>query len=88
MTVIFPDSGDRFVAANAGNYVYPADIRIDRQSDRLYIICSGLAGGICWRTVLFEYDLRSHQQTARRGVKDRDLPKPCSALVPETRGFG
>jgi hypothetical protein len=70
-------SGDQFVAANAGDYVYPHDIRIDKQRDLLYIIASGLAGGLWWRTVLFEYDLRSHQRTARRRIKDKGLPKAC-----------
>lgn len=77
VTVTHPSTGERFVAAAAGDYVYPDDIRIDRQTDRLYIIASGLAGGLWSRTVLFEYDLRSQRQTARRGVKDKDLPKAC-----------
>jgi hypothetical protein len=77
VTVTDLGSGARFIAANAGDYVYPYDVRVDKQNDRLYVIASGLAGGIWQRTVLFQYDLRMHRQTARRGVRDKDLPKAC-----------
>lgn len=77
VTVTYLASGQRFIAANAGDYVYPYDIRIDNQNDRLYVVASGLAGGIWSRTVLFEYDLQEHRETARRGVRDKDLPKAC-----------
>jgi hypothetical protein len=76
--VTYPSSGKTFVAADAGDYVYPDDIRIDSQTDRLYIVASGLAV-FWWRTVLFEYDLRVHRQTAHRGVKSKNLPAPCPA---------
>jgi hypothetical protein len=78
VTVTYLASGERLVAANAGDYVYPYDIRINNQHDRLYIVASGLAGGIWQRTVLFEYDLKVRRQTARHGVKDKDLPTACS----------
>jgi hypothetical protein len=78
VTVTYPASGEQVVAANAGDYVYPFDIRINNQNDQLYIVASGLAGGIWQRTVLFEYDLRARRQIARHGVKDKDLPTACS----------
>jgi hypothetical protein len=77
VTVTDLSSGERFVAANAGDYVYPDDIRIDKRDDRLYVIARGLAGGIWRRTVLFQYNLQAHRQTARRGVRGKDLPKAC-----------
>ena len=85
VTVSYPASGQQFVAANAGDYVYPYDIRIDNQNDRLYIVASGLAGGIWSRTVLFEYDLAEHRETARRGVRDKDLPKACPGPAESNR---
>jgi hypothetical protein len=77
VTVTYLSSEGMVVAANAGDYVYPYDIRIDSRNDRLYIAASGLAGGIWMRTVLFEYDLRERRQTAHRGVKDKDMPSAC-----------
>jgi hypothetical protein len=86
VNLIYLVSGQQYVAANAGDYVYPTDIRIDTQHDRLYVVASGLAGGIWHRTVLFEYDLRERRQTARRGVKDRDLPNECPGPADTNRG--
>ncbi len=79
VTVRYLDTSEKVIAANAGDYVYPYDIRINRQTDRLYVVASGLAGGIWQRTVLFEYDLRARRQTAKRGVNDKDLPEGCPA---------
>jgi hypothetical protein len=83
--VTYLSSGKRFIAADAGDYVYPYDIRIDNQNDRLYIAARGLAGGLWWRTVLFEYDLRAHLQTAHGGVKFKNLPNACSAPAQSDR---
>ena len=68
------------VAANAGDYVYPSDVRINRPSDLLYVKASGLAGGIWQQTWLFEYDLRGHQLVARQQVADDALPAQCREL--------
>jgi hypothetical protein len=85
VTVTYLSSGSVVVAADAGDYVYPYDIRIDTENDRLYVVASGLAGGIWMRTVLFEYDLGKHRQTAHHGVKDKDLPKACPGLAEKDR---
>jgi hypothetical protein len=80
VTVKYLASGEQLIAANAGDYVYPNDIRINNLADRLYIVASGLAGGLWQRTVLFEYDLHAHLQIARHGVRDKDLPTACSEV--------
>jgi hypothetical protein len=75
--VFYPATGQTFVAANAGDYVYPSDVRMNTQNDLLYIMARGLAGGIWQRTYLFEYDLGQHGLLTRRRVKDSALPDAC-----------
>ncbi len=65
------------VAANAGDYVYPSDVRRDVQRDNLYVKASGLAGGLSHETWLFEYDLKGQRQIARQLVADDVLPAEC-----------
>jgi len=73
-------TGQRFVAADAGDYVYPGDVRIDARNDLLYVKAAGLAGGIWERTFLFEYDLRQHLLVTRRRIKGGELPEACPDL--------
>ncbi|MBS1855643.1 MAG: hypothetical protein JST11_09785 [Acidobacteria bacterium] len=77
VAVRFLDDGKTVVAADAGDYVYPYDVRFDQKFDLLYVVASGLAGGLFWRTYLFEYDLRARRQLVRRRVSDRDMPPVC-----------
>ena len=65
------------VAADAGDYVYPSDVRVDSENDLLYVKATGLAGGIFHETVLFEYDLRGHHLIRVQHVADHDLPAEC-----------
>lgn len=68
--------GKREIAANAGDYVYPADVRVDRARERLYVKADGIR--INWReTWLFEYDLERRLQTARLHVDPKVLPEDC-----------
>jgi hypothetical protein len=68
-------------AANAGDYIPPADVRIDRQHERLYVKADGSAGG--WRpeTWLFDYDLRQRRENGRLLVDPRVLPPECAAAA-------
>jgi hypothetical protein len=75
--LFYPATGQKFVAANAGDYVYPSDVRVNAQNDLLYVKATGLAGGIWQRTYLFEYDLRQQRLLTRRRVKDDALPEEC-----------
>jgi len=70
-------TGRRSIAADAGDYVYPSDVRVDHRSDHLYVKASGLAGGIQHQTWLFDYDLRAPGAVARLQVLDGALPPEC-----------
>ena len=76
-----PD-GQEIVAADPGDYIYPADVRVDHARERLFIKASGapaaLGGPQTW---LFEYDVARRRQTARVRVDPTVLPQEC----PETR---
>jgi len=68
------------VAADAGDYIYPADVRLDTATDCLYIKASGvpavLGGPQTW---LFEYDLTTRQQTGKARVDPSALGQDCPA---------
>lgn len=68
------------LAANAGDYVYPSDVRMDHKNDHLYVKASGLAGGIQHQTWLFDYDLRGQLAAARQQVINDALPPECLEL--------
>jgi hypothetical protein len=65
------------LAADAGDYVYPSDVRLDAENELLYVKARGFAGGISRETVLFEYDLRAHRLVKRQQVEDDGLPAEC-----------
>lgn len=76
--VKYLSDGEKAVAANAGDYIYPADVRFDPTSERLYIKASGVPasfGGS--QTWLFEYNLRHRRQTGRARVDPSVLPQEC-----------
>jgi hypothetical protein len=73
-------AGRESVAVNAGDYVYPSDVRLNAQNDLLYVKASGLAGGISQETWLFEYDLRGQRLVERRQVVNDVLPAECPEL--------
>jgi len=78
VVVRYSPSGEAYVAANAGDYVYPEEVRFDSESALLYIEAAKLAGGLWDRTVLFEYDLRNRRLITSRGVQDSALPPSCT----------
>ena len=80
ITVRYLATGRELEAANAGDYVYPSDVRLDPQNNHLYVKASGLAGGIWSETWLFEYDLRGQRLVARRKVVNDALPTECPEL--------
>jgi len=76
-----PD-GQEVVAANAGDYIYPSDVRVDHRGERLYIKASGQPAAFGGpQTWLFEFDLGQRRRTARVRVDPTVLPQEC----PETR---
>jgi hypothetical protein len=80
ITVRNPTTGRESVAANAGDYIYPSDVRFNAPTNLLFVKASGLAGGINQETWLFEYDLLGQHLIERRRVEDAALPTEC----PET----
>ena len=62
-------TGREAEAANAGDYVYPSDVRFRAQTNFLFVKASGLAAGIAHETWLFEYDLLGQQLVERRRVE-------------------
>jgi hypothetical protein len=73
----YPSTGRELEAANAGDYVYPSDVRFNSQANVLFIKASGLAGGLSHETWLFEYDVPRQQLVERRLVADSSLPAEC-----------
>ena len=76
ITARYLTTGRELEVANAGDYVYPSDVRFDGQSNLLFVKASGLAGGINHETSLFEYDLLGQRLIERRRVSDR-APTEC-----------
>jgi hypothetical protein len=75
--VRYASDGKDEIAANAGDYIYPADVRFDRPDEHLYIKASGVAVFGKPQTWLFEYDLRQRLQTRRARVDPTVLPREC-----------
>jgi hypothetical protein len=76
--VKYGSDGKSEVAADAGDYIYPADVRFEASTEHLYIKASGIPaafGGA--QTWLFEYDLRNRRQTGKDRVVPSVLPQEC-----------
>ena len=66
------------MAADAGDYIYPDDVRFDRISEHLYIKAAGIPAAFGGpQTWLFEYDLPRRRQTQRARVDPSVLPNDC-----------
>jgi hypothetical protein len=77
ITARYVTTGRELEATNAGDYVYPSDVRFNAQTNLLFVKSSGLAGGITHETWLFEYDLLGQRLIERRRVADGALPTEC-----------
>ena len=76
--VTFEPGGDQRVAANAGDYIWPADVRLDLSNRRLYVRGSGHpAVSTSLQTWLIEYDLRERREIERLLVDPKTLPEVC-----------
>jgi len=69
------------VIADAGDYVYPSDVRFDPNNDFLYVKASGLAAGIWDETWLFAYDTDRRQLVKRMKVVKESLPTECAEVI-------
>jgi hypothetical protein len=76
--VRFSVDGSEVIAADAGDYIYPADVRLSAESDRLYVKAEGMpATSSTAETWLFDYDLRRRKLASRARVDPRSLPRAC-----------
>jgi hypothetical protein len=80
-------TGEAHVVATAGDYVYPADVRISSDFARVYVKADGLAGGLWHETWLFEYDLTQYRQLDRIRVDPSVLPAECPGGPTKAQGL-
>jgi hypothetical protein len=74
----FVADGATRVAADAGDYVYPEDVRVDAAHALLYVKANGVrAVGGKSEAWLFEYDLRQRRPRDRARVNPAVLPRTC-----------
>jgi hypothetical protein len=78
IVVRYQPDGPEVVAADAGDYVYPSDVRINEARTILVVKATGLAGGIRHETWLYEYDLEGQRQLSRVRVDPTVLPDECA----------
>lgn len=71
------DAAD-IVAADAGDYIYPADVRVDEANSTLFVKASGVPAAFGGPQVwLFEFDLTRRKQIGRARVDSAVLPHEC-----------
>jgi hypothetical protein len=74
----YSSDGADVVAANAGDYIYPADVRIDTARRILFVKASGITAAFDQpQTWLFEFDLIRRGQIGRARVDPTVLSKEC-----------
>jgi hypothetical protein len=77
--VRYESDGADIVAANAGDYIYPADVRIDKLRQRLLVKASGITAAFSLpQTWLFEFDLTQRRLVDRARVDPKVLPQECN----------
>jgi hypothetical protein len=80
ISVKYASDGRTEVAADAGDYIYPADVRFDPAANNLYIKASGVPAAFGRpQTWLFEYDVNHRRQSERVRVDPSVLPEECPA---------
>jgi hypothetical protein len=77
-------TGQQHTAVPSADYIYPADVRVNCDSTRLFVKSTGLAAGLWHQTWLYEYDLVSFKSVARTKVVPEVLPSEC--LGPQDAG--
>ena len=75
--VSYPVTGRDVVAADAGDYIYPSDVRLDAENDFLYVKARGLTGAFSEQTWLFKFDLLGQRIMERRQIRIGILPMEC-----------
>jgi hypothetical protein len=78
ITLRYEPGGESVTPVAAGDYIYPADVRLGASRDRLFVKARGLAGGRHRETWLYEYDLRARKRLRRQNVDPAALPEECA----------
>ena len=66
------------VVADAGDYIFPADVRFDHATGYLYVKAAGVTAAFSNpQTWLFEYDLLQRRSVLRVRVDPNVLPPEC-----------
>jgi hypothetical protein len=80
--VYLPNDGGG-ITADAGDYIYPADVRFDRTSEHVYVKASGRPAAFGGeQTWLFKLDLQQRRQVQKVRVEPRVLPEECPVSNP------
>jgi len=82
----YPKSQAEITVNGMVDYVYPTDIRIDRQREILYVKTDGYVGGMTKRTSLLAFDLNKRARIIRKEVDSSVLPPECLKPKPENSG--
>jgi hypothetical protein len=77
ITIRYEPDGSSVTAVQPGDYIYPSDVRVNANNDRLYVKARGLAAGIWEETWLYEYDLQNRKQVRKQRVHPDALPAEC-----------
>jgi hypothetical protein len=66
------------IAANAGDYIYPDDVRVDKTKQKIFVKASGITAALSApQTWLFEFDLIQRKQSEFARVDPTVLPTQC-----------
>ena len=85
VSVKYLSDGKDEVVANAGDYIYPADVRFDHASGHLYVKAAGVTAAFSNpQTWLFDYDLLRRRSIQRVRVDPNVLPPECPVVLPKT----
>jgi hypothetical protein len=78
VSVKYLSDGKDEVVANAGDYIYPADVRFDHANGLLYVKAAGVTAAFSNpQTWLSEYDLLQRRSILRVRVDPTVLPPEC-----------
>jgi len=77
ITVRYLPNGPELVAADAGDYVYPTDVRVNQSGTALLVKAAGSAGGLSDETWLFEWSLDDRRLVSKARVEPSVLPPEC-----------
>jgi len=73
-TCQYSDEHSQRVIGHPGDYVYPCDMRFNKNNKRIYAKASGLAAGLYQDTIIYEFDTSSRKTITQIHVDPNILP--------------